>query len=95
MLELDQESEKEHRKVAHVLKKIFPFSSESSNLSIATVGADAELIGDELMKLDYPAAQWRHYASSDEACELRKSHREFDLAYFKGSKSINLQKIFG
>jgi len=92
MLELDQETESAHRKVAHDVKDLF---SESDSISLATVGHEAAFIADEWQKLGVSKSPAKIYASSEAATELRSLRQNFDLVYFKGSKSIQLQKIFG
>ncbi|MNT19861.1 putative bifunctional UDP-N-acetylmuramoylalanyl-D-glutamate--2,6-diaminopimelate ligase/UDP-N-acetylmuramoyl-tripeptide:D-alanyl-D-alanine ligase [compost metagenome] len=92
MLELDQETESAHRKVAHDVKELF---SASASISLATVGLEAAFIADEWQRLGVSEDPAKVYATSEAAAELRTLRQNFDLVYFKGSKSLQLQKIFG
>lgn len=94
MLELSDETERAHRAVAHQVQKLFSESLGSGSLSLATVGSEAGLIADEWRQLHLPAVFVKEYATSLEARELASLKNDFDLIYFKGSKSIQLQKIF-
>jgi UDP-N-acetylmuramoyl-tripeptide--D-alanyl-D-alanine ligase len=93
MLELGESTETEHRQVAHLIKNLFGI--ENSHLTLATVGVEAEVIGLELVRIGFAKGSTRHFTSSHDATVLKEERSDFDLVYFKGSKSIQLNKIFG
>ncbi|MDG0816412.1 Mur ligase family protein [Bdellovibrio svalbardensis] len=92
MLELGESAEAEHRKVAHQIKDLFGLSAR---VAVATVGTEANWIHQELKSLGFSSDQLQHFQSAADARRIQNQRLEFDLIYFKGSKSIQLQTIFG
>ncbi len=93
ILELGSESESAHRQIAHLVQEYFPQNGET-RVSVATVGPEATVIGDELLRLGFPERQLSRFSSSEEAKVLQDRKRQYDLVFFKGSKSIQLKRIF-
>jgi|GEM_PF-3064528 UDP-N-acetylmuramyl pentapeptide synthase len=95
MLELAQESEQAHRQVVHQVRALFGESAQKGLVQVATVGADAKWIADEWTQQGLAASAIQSFATSSEAKSLYSRRQDFDLIYFKGSKSIQLSQIFG
>ena len=94
MLELGTESEKAHDAVADSIHRLF--LSQNTSLGLATVGDEALRIHSKALKLGLSKNQAKHFASAMEArAVIRQWSKEFEVIYFKGSKSIQLQNIFG
>jgi UDP-N-acetylmuramoyl-tripeptide--D-alanyl-D-alanine ligase len=96
ILELDQAAEFSHRQAARQIKDLFlTLGKNADDLAVASVGAEARWITQELKDLGFPEEKLQHFTSSTEAKSLKSTRDAYDLVYFKGSKSVNLQAIFG
>lgn len=90
MLELGESSKEKHSQVAELI-----FKTYSSETNVAVVGEDAATIAETLKSLGFPSENTLIFADSKSArAELSKVRGQFDIAFFKGSKSIGLDKIF-
>lgn len=96
MLEMGSISVAKHREVAHLILELFEELIQTGRLSLITVGEDAQEIANEVLQHGFPCASVKFFSTSIEAKsfiqDLKKDHQ---VIYFKGSKSIGLQQIFG
>lgn len=92
ILELGEMSHAIHRDLAGSLSQIW---GDLSSLGLATVGREAQAFGERAVELGLSKDHWVHFSDSDQARNtLCRQKRSFDLVYFKGSKGIELKKIF-
>lgn len=90
MLELGAYSEQEHRALGEFILKTFPTETPL----LVTIGDEAAFVH-EAVQGTVPASDLKHFATALEARPLVESMAStVDVIYFKGSKSIQLQKIF-
>lgn len=91
MLELGPYSESEHRTLGQFVAE----TMKDTPWSLITVGEEARFIADEAQNALPESQVVKHFASSAEAREEVESlATAADIVYFKGSKGIQLQKIF-
>ncbi|QDK38009.1 UDP-N-acetylmuramoyl-tripeptide--D-alanyl-D-alanine ligase [Bdellovibrio sp. NC01] len=87
MLELGLSCEEEHIKIGREITSLF----HGSPVRVATVGTEAQAIVQGLNS----SFQTFKFADAQEArSTLKEMQSHFDMAFFKGSKSIQLHKIF-
>lgn len=90
MLELGDRSENEHRKLAKAILDLFP----SKNFSVVGVGDEIKPLIEEFRSVD-SQMDFRHFRNSlDAKSYVTQAKDDFDVTYFKGSKSVQLQKIW-
>ena len=90
MLELGETSLHEHRKIADLILQTY-----SPTTNIAVVGEDAAVIASLLRERGFPQANLFVFSDSTSArTHLQPLRSQFQLAFFKGSKSIRLDRIF-
>jgi len=95
MLELGPSSESEHRKLGHFIATVFAPTISQGRLTLVTIGADASFIAaDEATGITKDKIF--HFPNSFEAkASVELLANQADVIYFKASKGIQLNKIFG
>lgn len=95
MLELGADSERLHKKIASLISDIYNSSIECKQFRLVTIGCEAKVILDELRNLSASEVCLKSFENVFEAKKyLVECRSEFDMVYFKGSKAMQLQKIF-
>ena len=96
MMELGDESERQHRLLADTLREYFSQEMNSNKLSLVTIGQDIQFLVDELNRQSPSPGTIYSFDSADEACKyIQQIQPEFDFIYAKGSKALQVQKVFG
>lgn len=96
MLELGSVSTAKHQEAAHLILELFQGPLEVGNVSLVTVGQDAQVIANEVVKHGFPTSAVKSFANALEAkCFVQVLKDTHQAVYFKGSKSMDLHQIFG
>jgi UDP-N-acetylmuramoyl-tripeptide--D-alanyl-D-alanine ligase len=94
LLELGNLSETLHRDLARTLADIWG-DFHQAPLALATVGDAARPLGEHAVELGLAKDRYIHFADAMTARNtLRSWKNSFDLVYFKGSKGVQLHRIF-
>ncbi|MFM6927392.1 MAG: Mur ligase family protein [Bdellovibrio sp.] len=96
MVELGTESEHQHRILADVLREYFGSDMNDNKLFLVTIGQDIQFLVEELNQKSPSPGSIYSFDSVDEARKyVQQTHSEFDFIYAKGSKALQVQKVFG
>lgn len=96
MMELGHESERQHRLLANTLREHFSHEMNTNKLSLVTIGQDIQFLVEELNGQSPSPGTIYSFDSTDEACKyIQQIQPEFDFIYAKGSKALQVQKVFG
>ncbi len=95
MLELGASSEAEHQKLGRTIGTLFHEVIAAGFLTLVTVDSEARFITDGNVT-GLPKDRTLHFATALEAkAAVESLAKQADVVYFKGSKGIQLNKIFG
>lgn len=96
MLELGSSSTAAHQKIGRHICELFKDSIERDHIRLATIGSEAREIVTEAIRCGFPPDRVDSFHDATEArSPLFAIKSEFDVVYFKASKSMRLQDIFG